>query len=251
MPARDFGLEPLLGVLEGRVLLQMHCYRADDMLAMLELASQFGLSVRAFHHAIEAYKIRDVLAERGVGVATWADWWGFKMEAYDMVRENLALLSGAGVPAVLHSDSSYGVQRLNQEAAKALAAGRRAGLPVDRATALSWITLNAAWALGLETVTGSLEAGKMADVVVWSGDPLSVYSRVDEVYVDGRLLYDRRTQSPRPSDFELGRDQASARGVGETTAELRPRPERSPASDDASDLGLGPAPPGSGPGVSP
>lgn len=210
MPARDFGLEALLGVLEDRVLLQMHCYRADDMLAMLELAAQFGLSVRAFHHGIEAYKIRDVLAQRGVGIATWADWWGFKMEAYDMVRENLGLLSLAGVPAALHSDSPSLVQRLNQEAAKALAAALKAGLSVDRNAALAWITLNAAWVLGIDSLTGSLEPGKMADVVVWSEDPFSVYSRVEAVYVDGRLQYHRVRRPRRPSDFELGQAQPSA-----------------------------------------
>jgi imidazolonepropionase-like amidohydrolase len=204
MPPRDFGLETLLGALQGRVLVQMHCYRADEMLGMLDLAREFGFRVRAFHHAVEAYKIRDVLAARGVGVSTWADLWGFKLEAYDTIRENLALLSEAGVHAALHSDSSSLVQRLNQEAAKSLSAARRAGVKVDRAVALSWITSNAAWTLGIEQQTGSLESGKMADLVVWSGDPLSVYSRVSEVFVDGRLVYESALGPPRPSDFELG-----------------------------------------------
>src|SRR6185436_5952875 len=130
MPARDFGLETLLGALQGRVLVQMHCYRADEMLGVLELAREFGFVVRAFHHAVEAYKIRDLLAARGVGVSTWADLWGFKLEAYDTIRENLALLSESGVHAALHSDSSSLVQRLNQEAAKSLSAARRAGVKV-------------------------------------------------------------------------------------------------------------------------
>jgi imidazolonepropionase-like amidohydrolase len=204
MPPRDFGLETMLGALQGRVLVQMHCYRADEMLGMLELAREFGFRVRAFHHAVEAYKIRDVLAARGVGVATWADWWGFKLEAYDAIRENLALLAESGVRATLHSDSSSLVQQLNQEAAKSLSAGRRAGVQVDRNAALAWITSNAAWTLGIEQHTGSLEPGKMADVVVWSGDPFSVYSRVSSVYVDGRLSYERAQVPVRPTDFELG-----------------------------------------------
>ncbi len=204
MPARDFGLETLLGALQGRVLVQVHCYRADEMLAMLDLARDFGLKVRAFHHAVEAYKIRDVLAAASVGVATWADWWGFKLEAYDTVRENLPLLAEAGVRVALHSDSSALVQRLNQEAAKSLAAGRRAGLDVDRKAALAWITSNPAWTLGIDAQTGSLVPGKMADVVVWSGDPLSVYSRVERVYIDGEQVFERAGQGRRPSDFELG-----------------------------------------------
>jgi imidazolonepropionase-like amidohydrolase len=204
MPPRDFGLETLLGALQGRVLVQMHCYRADEMLGMIDLAREFGFRVRAFHHAVEAYKIRDVLAARGVGVATWADWWGFKLEAYDTIRENLALLTESGVRATLHSDSASLVQLLNQEAAKSLSAARRAGVKLDRNAALAWITSNAAWTLGIEQQTGSLEPGKMADVTVWSGDPFSVYSRVSAVFVDGRLAYERALGPVRPTDFELG-----------------------------------------------
>ncbi|MDW8361191.1 MAG: amidohydrolase [Myxococcales bacterium] len=204
-PARDFGKEALLGALEGRVLVQMHCYRADEMLRMIELGRQLGLRIRVFHHAVEAYKVRDVLAREGIGVATWADWWGFKLEAFDAIVENLALLTEAGVHAVLHSDSAQYAQRLGQEAGKALAAGRRAGVAIDEDQALRWITAEAAWALGIESRTGTLEPGKMADVVVWSGHPFSVYSHVDLVFLDGVLVYDR--SRPDPSlvrDFELG-----------------------------------------------
>jgi imidazolonepropionase-like amidohydrolase len=236
MPDRDYGLETLLGAIEGRVLLEIHCYRADDMLAMLALADEFGLTVRAFHHAVEAYKIRDVLAERNVAVATWADWWGFKLEAYDTVRENLALLAESGVRGVLHSDSSLLVQRLNQEAAKSSSSGLRAGVPVDRGTALAWITSNPAWALGIDAQTGSLEPGKMADVVVWSHDPFSVYSLVEQVYVDGLEVYDASGAGRRVSDFELGQ------GV-----EL---PNRAPAKAARSKPSLA-APPPTGSGTAP
>jgi imidazolonepropionase-like amidohydrolase len=222
MPERDFGSETLLLALEGKILVQVHCYRADEMLGMLALAREFGLKVRAFHHAVEAYKIRDVLASQGVGVATWADWWGFKLEAYDTVRENLALLSEAGVRATLHSDSPGLIQHLNQEAAKSLSAGLRSGVQVDRKSALAWITLNPAWTLGIESHTGSLEMGKMADVVVWSGDPFSVYSRVERVYVDGALAYERGAEGRRPSDFELGQG-AELRGEAPSPA-LPPGP---------------------------
>lgn len=230
MPERDYGLETLLGVIEGRVLVEVHCYRADEMLEMLALADEFGFRVRAFHHAVEAYKIRDVLAARGVAVATWADWWGFKLEAYDTVLENLALLTEAGARGVLHSDSGAVVQRLNQEAAKAWSAGNRAGVKLERGAALAWVTSNAAWVLGIEDQTGSLEPGKMADVVVWSGDPLSVYSRVDSVYIDGRRLFEREGAGRRPSDFELGQG-----------AEL-PKPSEPPRGPEKA-RGAAPSPP--------
>jgi imidazolonepropionase-like amidohydrolase len=205
-PARDFGLERLLRVTQDRVLVQMHCYRADEMVRMIEIGEELGFRIHTFHHAVEAYKIRDVLAARGVGVATWADWWGFKLEAYDAVEENLALLTEAGVRANLHSDSPMLVQRLNQEAAKAMTAGRRMGVEVTEDQALRWITANAAWVLGIEDETGSLEEGKMADVVVWSASPLSVYAQPDLVYIDGLEVFDRSEPSRHVSDFELGQD---------------------------------------------
>ncbi|MEZ4337750.1 MAG: amidohydrolase [Sandaracinaceae bacterium] len=191
-PARDFGMERLLGARDGSVLIQMHCYRAEEMARMIEVGDELGFRIRAFHHAIEAYKIRDILAEHEIGVSTWADWWGFKLEAYDMVEENLALLTEAGVRGVLHSDSAMLVQRLNQEAAKAMAAGRRAGISITEDQALSWITINAAWTLGIQDQTGSLEVGKMADVVVWSASP-SASTRADLVFIDGLQVYDRAT----------------------------------------------------------
>ncbi|MCA9515226.1 MAG: hypothetical protein KC635_09815, partial [Myxococcales bacterium] len=156
---RDLEMETLAGVLTGRILVQVHCYRADDMLTFLQVADEFGISVRAFHHALEAYKIRDVLAARKIGVATWADWWGFKMEAYDGIPENLALVDEAGGRAIVHSDSPEGIQRLNQEAAKGLASGRAAGVSLDEDKALRWITANPAWALGVDAEVGTLEVG--------------------------------------------------------------------------------------------
>ena len=202
----DPNMEAMAGVLRGEILIQNHCYRADDISLRLDLFSEFGIKPRAFHHAIEAYKLRHRLAEAGVGAVVWADWWGFKMEARDAVPAGAALLHDAGVRVALHSDSPIDVQRLNQEAAKALAAGRRAGLELDRDDAIRWITANPAWVLGIDEQVGSLEAGKQADLVVWSGDPFSVYTRVDLVFRQGRLLYDRSRPDLYPvSDFELGR----------------------------------------------
>jgi imidazolonepropionase-like amidohydrolase len=204
-PDRDLGLETLAGVLRGDILVHNHCYRADEMLGMLALADEFGFQIRSFHHAVEAYKIADELAEAGVSASVWADWWGFKAEAYDSTRANAAMLSAAGARAIIHSDSPNGIQRLNQEAAKAKAAGERAGLTISEDEALRWITANAAWALGVHEQTGTLEAGKMADVVVWSGNPLSVYTHAERVYLGGALVYDRDDARHQPhTDFEVG-----------------------------------------------
>jgi imidazolonepropionase-like amidohydrolase len=135
----------------------------------------------------------------------WADWWGFKMEALDGIRENIALVDHAGACAIVHSDSALGIQHLNQEAAKAMAAGNRMGFGITPERAIRWLTANPAKALGIAKETGTLEVGKMADVVVWSGDPFSVYTRAEKVYVDGALLYDRNDPARQPkTDFELG-----------------------------------------------
>jgi len=206
MPDRDIEKETLLGVLDGKILVQNHCYRADEMLTMIQVARELGYKVTAFHHAVEAYKIADVLAANGICAALWADSWGFKMEAFDGIRENVALVDHAkGGCAIVHSDSALGIQRLNQEAAKAMAAGRRMGFPLREEDAIRWITLNPAKALGIAGQTGSLEVGKMADVVLWSGNPFSVYTKAEQVYVDGALVYDRNDPAHQPvMDFSLG-----------------------------------------------
>lgn len=204
-PARDLALETLAGVLSGEILLHMHCYRADEMAQLLDLAREFNYRVGTFHHAVESYKIADLLEQAGVCSAVWADWWGFKMEAYDGIRENAALIHRAGACTVIHSDDANDIQRLNQEAAKAWAAGRQAGFDIAPEEAWTWLSYNAAKSLGIAERTGSLEIGKMADVVIWSGDPFSVYTRTDQVFIDGALVYDRMQPSAQPiSDFELG-----------------------------------------------
>jgi imidazolonepropionase-like amidohydrolase len=205
VPDRNIEMETLAGVLSGEILVHNHCYRADEMAVMIDVAKEFGYKIAAFHHGVEAYKVADVLAREGICGALWADWWGFKMEAFDGIRENIALVDRAGGCAIVHSDSAQGIQRLNQEAAKAMAAGRRAGLAITPEHAIRWLTLNPAKALGIAERTGTLEPGKMADVVVWSGDPFSVYARAEKVYIDGALLYDRADPAHQPrTDFELG-----------------------------------------------
>jgi imidazolonepropionase-like amidohydrolase len=202
---RDLGMETLAGVLDGQILVHNHCYRADEMALVLDMAKEFGYKVSTFHHAVESYKIADLLRDAGVCSAVWADWWGFKMEAYDAIPENASLVHNSGACTIIHSDDENQIQRLNQEAAKAQADGRRMGINISDADVIRWLTYNPAKALGIGDKTGSLKPGKMADLVLWNGNPLSVYSRPDRVWVDGALLFDSADPKRRPvSDFELG-----------------------------------------------
>ena len=207
-PTRDIEMDTLAGVLDGEILVQNHCYRAEEMAMMIDIAKEFGYKITAFHHAVEAYKIADLLADNNICGALWADWWGFKHEAYDMVQENIAIIdqarNGSGC-AVVHSDDAIGIQHLNQEAAKALAAGNRAGFNISKARAMRWITSNPAKAAGIEETTGSLVKGKNADVVIWNKNPFSVYAIAQKVFIDGNLMFDRQDLSSKPvSDFDLG-----------------------------------------------
>ena len=205
LETRDLGMETLAGVLDGDILVHNHCYRADEMALVLDMAREFHYKVTAFHHAVEAYKIADLLKASGTCSAVWADWWGFKMESYDGIPENAGLLHNAGACVIIHSDDENQIQRLNQEAAKAQSDARRMGIVIPDEMVMTWLTLNGAKALGIDKQTGSLAAGKNADVVLWNGNPLSVYSRPDKVWIDGALLYDSSDRKRRPvSDFELG-----------------------------------------------
>jgi imidazolonepropionase-like amidohydrolase len=203
--ARDFAMETLVEVLNGDILVQNHCYRADEMAIMLDMAKEFGFKIASFHHATEAYKIADLLRQNGTCASVWADWWGFKLEAYDAINENAPLVHNAGACAVIHSDDANGIQRLNQEAAKAVADGRRIGLEIPDEVAWRWVAINPATALGIADQTGSLKVGKRADVVLWNGNPFSVYTRPQQVWIDGALMYDMNNPRLRPvTDFELG-----------------------------------------------
>jgi imidazolonepropionase-like amidohydrolase len=204
-PRRDLGLDTLAGVLRGEILVENHCYRADEMAIMIDIAKEFGYRITAFHHAVEAYKIADLLAANDICVATWAGWWGAKLEMYDSVEANVPLIHAAKGCGIIKSDDPDLTQRLNQEAAVALAAGRAAGLQISEAEAIRWITANPAKALGVLDQTGTLEPGKRADIVIWDHDPFSVYARTEKVFVDGALTWDRRDPRYQPrSDFDLG-----------------------------------------------
>ena len=204
-PARDLGQETLAEVLRGNILVHNHCYRADEMVQMMDVAREFGYKIRSIHHGVEAYKVADLLARDSISASIWADWGAFKMEALDGVQGNLALVHRAGARAVVHSDDPLGEQRLNQEAAKGIAAGRAIGIDVSEDEAIRWLTLNPAWALGIDDRVGSLETGKNADVVLWSGNPFSVYSRPEKVWIDGAMLFDRADVAQQwRTDFEMG-----------------------------------------------
>ena len=205
---RDLKLDTLAGAINGDIRVNIHCYRADEMSIMLDLAKEFGFRIAAFHHGVEAYKIADRLAAEGVCAALWADWWGFKMESFDGIQENIALVDRVpGSCAIVHSDSDEGIQRLNQEAAKVMANAKRIGIEIAPEHAIQWLTANPARAMGIDGQTGTLEAGKMADVVLWNGNPFSSYAQAEQVYVDGARVYDRRDPSRQPkSDFLLGQD---------------------------------------------
>jgi imidazolonepropionase-like amidohydrolase len=168
-PARDLGMETLAEVLRGNISVQWHCYTASDMELAMEVADEFGFKIRSFHHGVEAYKVADLLAQKGIAASLWSDWGGFKIEAMDGVRANLALVHAAGGRAIVHSDDGSGMQRLNQDAMKSIAEARGLGINISEDEAIKWITVNPAWALGLEDRIGTLEAGKNADVVLWDG----------------------------------------------------------------------------------
>jgi imidazolonepropionase-like amidohydrolase len=207
---RDLKLETLAGILSGDIRVNFHCYRANDIASVLAVAKEFGFTIGAIHHASEAYKIPGLLRASGTCAAVWADWWGFKMEAQDAVRAEAPLLERAGVCVMMHSDSPADGQRLNIAAAKAAAAGRRIGIATPPEVMIKWTTSNPARLLGLDKRVGTLAPGYQADVVLWSGDPFSIYSKADLVLIDGAVAYDRSRPPAVPvSDFEAGRGGAN------------------------------------------
>jgi len=205
-PVRDIELDTLKGVLDGDILIHNHCYKAEEMAMMVDLGKEFNYDSGTFHHAIEAYKIADLLAENGNCAAMWPDWWGFKMEAYDMVHENVAIVNAVkNSCAIVHSDSANTIQRLNQEAGKVMYRANENGFEITPELAITWITANAAKSIGLADKTGSLEVGKNADVVIWNQNPFSVYAQAEQVFVDGAKVYDRFDDKYQAkSDFLLG-----------------------------------------------
>ncbi|HEY1422113.1 MAG TPA: amidohydrolase [Candidatus Acidoferrum sp.] len=185
-PRRDLRLEPLVEVLEGKRYVHSHCYREDEILMLLRVAKEFGFKVRTFQHVLEGYKVADELAAAGVGASTFSDWWAYKVEAYDAIPYNAALMTQRGVVVSINSDDAEEATHLNQEAAKSMKFG---GLTHDEAVKM--VTINPAMQLGIDKRVGSIDVGKDADLVIYNHDPMSAYAVVQRTLVDGRILFDR------------------------------------------------------------
>jgi imidazolonepropionase-like amidohydrolase len=193
-PDRDLKLDTLVDLLEGRILAHVHSYRKDEILMFLKIADEYGFKIASFQHCLEGYKIADELKKRDIAVATFAQWWGYKVEAWDGIPHNAALLAHKGVRVSIHSDSGNLVQRLYNEAAVAA----RYGLSEE--DALKAITINAATALGIGDRVGSLEVGKDADIAIFTRHPLDMYTLVEKTFIDGDLVYERGPV-PTPADL--------------------------------------------------
>jgi imidazolonepropionase-like amidohydrolase len=185
-PRRDLKLDPLVEVLEGKRYVHAHCYRADEIVMLIRVAREFGFKVRTFQHVLEGYKVADEIAKSGAGASTFSDWWAYKMEAFDAIPYNAALMAQRGVVVSVNSDSAEEARHLNQEAAKSM---RWGGLSHDEA--LKLVTINPAIQLGIDKRVGSIDTGKDADLVIYNHDPLSVYAVVQKTIIDGQVYFDR------------------------------------------------------------
>ena len=199
-PRRDLELEPLVEILEGKRFVHSHCYRADEILMLINLADEFGFKVRTFQHVLEGYKVATEMARHGAGGSAFADFWGYKMEAYDAIPYDAAIMTRHGVVVSLNSDSDERARRLNIDAAKMM---RYGGLTEEEA--LKLVTLNPAIQLGIDNRVGSIDVGKDADLAIWNAHPLSVYARVEHTFVDGELLFDRQADIARRPQLEAER----------------------------------------------
>jgi imidazolonepropionase-like amidohydrolase len=186
-PRKDLELEPLVEILEGRRLVHAHSYRADEIHMLLLLADEFGFKVRSLQHVLEGYKVAPEIARHGAGASTFADNWSYKIEAYDAIPHNAAIMTRAGVVTSINSDSDERIRRLNTDAAKMMRYG-----DLTEEEALRLITWNPAWQLGVQDRVGSIEVGKEADVAIWSAHPLSVYATAETTIIDGEIFFDKQ-----------------------------------------------------------
>lgn len=199
-PRRSLELEPLVEVLEGKRYVHAHCYRADEILMLLNLADELGFKVRTLQHVLEGYKVAPEIARHGAGASIFIDNWGYKMEAYDSIPYAAVILARAGASVSINSDSDERARRLNIEAAKAMKYG-----DLSEEEALRMITLNPAQQLGIEARVGSIDVGKDADLSIWTGHPFSVYSRVETTFIDGEVFFDRQQDLARRAGLERER----------------------------------------------
>ena len=195
-PRRDLQLEPLVEVLEGKRYVHAHCYISSEILMLIGLADEFGFKIKTFQHVLEGYKVAKEIAAHGAGASTFADSWAYKIEAYDAIPYNTAIMTRAGIVVSVNSDSDERARRLNIEAAKAMHWG-----DLTEEQALKLITINPAIQLGIQDKVGSIEVGKDADLAIWNGHPFSVYSRVDTTFIDGDIFFDRQQDLSRRADL--------------------------------------------------
>jgi imidazolonepropionase-like amidohydrolase len=196
-PRRDLKLEPLVEVLDGKRLVHAHCYRADEILMLLRVADDYGFKIRTLQHVLEGYKVAKEIAAHGAGASTFSDWWAYKMEAFDAIPYNAAIMVRKGVLVSLNSDSDELMRHLNDEAAKTMKYG---GL--SETEALSLVTINPAKQLMIDNRVGSIEVGKDADLAIFDKHPLSNYAKVDKVFIDGQLYFDRSSDLAERSERE-------------------------------------------------
>ncbi len=233
-PRRDLRLEPLVEVLNGKRYVHAHCYREDEILMLLRVAKEFGFKVRTFQHVLEGYKVADELAAAGAGASTFSDWWAYKVEAYDAIPYNAAMMSKRGVLVSVNSDDAAEATHLNQEAAKSMKFG---GLTHDEA--LKLVTINPAMQLGIDKRVGSIDVGKDADLVIYNHDPLSAYAVAQKTIIDGRVLFDRdkdiagrATLEKEKQDLLAKEKKAEEKKSDEKKPDAAKKPEHKPDSGE-------------------
>jgi imidazolonepropionase-like amidohydrolase len=196
-PRRDLRLDPLVEVLEGKRYVHAHCYREDEILMLLRVAKEFGFKVRTLQHVLEGYKVADEIVAAGAGASTFSDWWSYKVEAFEAIPYNAAIMARRGVVVSINSDDAEEATHLNQEAAKSIKYG---GMTPNEA--LKMVTLNPAMQLGIDQRVGSIDTGKDADLVIYNHDPLSAYAVVQKTLIDGRVYFDRQRDIAGRADLE-------------------------------------------------
>src|SRR5580700_9124636 len=236
-PRRNEQMEPLVEVMEGKRYVHVHCYRADEILMLIRVANEFGFKVRTWQHVLEGYKIADELAAYGAGASTFSDWWAYKMEAYDAIPYNAALMTERGVVVSVNSDDAQEARQLNQEAAKSMKYG---GLSAN--DALKLVTLNPAIQLGIDNRVGSIDVGKDADLAIYDHDPLSVYAVVQKTLIDGQVYFDRQRDITQRAELEKEKQalldkekKANEEKKSEEKPEKKPEQKKKPPKSDSAD----------------
>ncbi len=237
-PRRDLKLDPLVEVLEGKRYVHAHCYREDEILMLLRVAKEFGFKVQTFQHVLEGYKVADEIAAAGTGASTFSDWWAYKVEAYDAIPYNAALMTHRGVLVSINSDDAAEATHLNQEAAKSI---RYGGLTPDEA--LKMVTLNPAIQLGIDKRVGSIDVGKDADLVIYNHDPMSAYAVVQKTLIDGRVYFDREKdlvgrpalEQERKELLAKAKKNAEKKEEGTAKPGAKPGTEKKPESEKKPD----------------